>query len=358
MAIAQPANGLLVYQTDGDAGFYVNESNTSIPKWRPVQNNSSTNAAATNQWATQPLSYLEMSTGAPLQELAFDGEYVWGYRAVNGANNIFRVRASDGEDSSSISISGTPRKIFYDGTYIVILNETTLFRLNPKTGTIADHLTNKDLLNSKDVVFDGQRYWVVGEDSRVAVLYNNNLVLDVRESFNLCPTGFVAQDMLFDGKHLWALSRGAGNNRCIRKIDVATFTVVYTSLPGNNYAFPAPLQMAFDGVYIWVCNNTFSLEYYSASDGAFIDKFGVSYPDDGITNLRYDGDNLWLAGKTFGGANSNKTQKIAVADKLPVSINFERPYRLNFCSVVFDGKSIWISSYDLNNNGFLNKRPK
>ena len=35
-AIATPANGLLVYQTDGDAGFYVNTGSSSSVVWTRV----------------------------------------------------------------------------------------------------------------------------------------------------------------------------------------------------------------------------------------------------------------------------------------------------------------------------------
>jgi hypothetical protein len=37
VAISNPANGLLIYQTDLDSGFYFNAGNASIPKWIPVQ---------------------------------------------------------------------------------------------------------------------------------------------------------------------------------------------------------------------------------------------------------------------------------------------------------------------------------
>ena len=49
-AIANPANGLLVYQTDGDAGFYFNYGTAASPDWRILGGNQSSNAV----WTERP----------------------------------------------------------------------------------------------------------------------------------------------------------------------------------------------------------------------------------------------------------------------------------------------------------------
>ncbi len=361
-AIVQPAKGLLVYQTDSAYGFYVNDGIPAIPKWRAVQDASvAGNAASTDQWATQPISYLEVSTGVPLQELVFDGEYVWGYRSVNGANNLFRIRAGDASDSSSFSVSGTPQKILYDGTYLIVLNQTRLIRLNPQTGNIVDQLNAPIVADTKDIVYDGNHYWLLPNNSRIANILNNDLSAAAVGPLNLAPSGFLADDILFDGKNVLALSHSTvtNNNRCIRKLDVNTFTNIYTTTSINPYVFPAPRHLASDGYLIWVTNGTNSLEYFRAADGTFIDRVGVSYPDNGLVELRYDGDNIWLGGNAVGGnsPDGNKIQKMNAAEKTLSTVTFET-LRVKYTSLVFDGKAMWISSADGNNNGYLTKRPK
>lgn len=361
-SIAQPARGLLVYQTDSASGFYVNDGIPAIPKWRPIQDASvAGNAASTDQWATQPLSYLEVGTGLPLQELVFDGEYIWGFRSVNGANNLFRIRASDGGDSSSFSVNGTPQKILYDGTYLIVLNQTRLLRLNPQTGNIVDQLNAPITADIKDIVYDGTHYWLLTNNSSTAGILNSDLSPAAKSSVNLAPAGFLADDMLFDGKNVLVLSHSTitNNNRCISKMDISTFNSIYSTVSINPYVFPKPRQLASDGYFIWVTNGTNGLEYFRAADGTFIDRVGIVYPDNGLVDLRYDGDNIWLGGNAVGGNSSDgdKIQKMNAAEKNLSTVTFET-LRIKYASLVFDGKAMWISSIDGSNNGYLTKRPK
>jgi hypothetical protein len=355
-AISQPAKGLLVYQTDSIPGFYVNDGIPTVPKWRSVQGvSNAVSAASVDQWASQPLSFVEISTGAPLQELAFDGEYIWGYRSVNGTNNLFRVRASDGGDPTNFSISGTPQKILYDGTYIVVLNGTSLYRLNPSTGAIVDQLSQPLTFNVKDILFDGSRYWVLPNNQRTVSLVDNSLSATVM--VNVAPNGFIADDILFDGRYVWSVGHDGSNNRFIRKINIATLSNVFSTTPSNPLGFPAPQCLAFDGVNVWVSNGTNTLERFRGSDGAALDYPGASYPNSGAVQLKYDGDNIWVAGDGNGAASSDKIQNIKAVDLSSRIVYVESP-RMKFTSLVFDGKAMWISSYDGSNAGYLTKRPK
>jgi hypothetical protein len=53
-AIFTPATGLLVYQTDGTAGFYYNNGTSAAPAWLLIQNSSAANISGTLTTAAQP----------------------------------------------------------------------------------------------------------------------------------------------------------------------------------------------------------------------------------------------------------------------------------------------------------------
>lgn len=359
-AIPQPAKGLLVYQTDSLPGFYVNEGLPNFPKWRSVQGTTSStvSAASVDQWGTQPLSFLEITTGVPLQELAFDGEYIWGYRSVNATNNLFRVRSSDGGDPRDFSINGIPQKIFYDGTYIVVLNATTIYRINPQTGAVVDQFSGPATADIIDIIFDGSRYWLLGRNQRQIILLDFNLTPGAL--VNVAPVGSIADDILFDGRYVFSVGHQpvALFPRFVRKINISTLTNVFSTAPANFFAFPAPQSIAFDGVNIWVSNGSINLERFSGSDGTVLDYTTVAYPNLAAFQIKYDGDNIWVSGDGNGSPGTNKIQYVKAADRTLQTAIFDGTARIKFTSLAFDGKAMWISSYDSNNVGYLAKRPK
>lgn len=355
-AISQPAKGLLVYQTDSVPGFYYNEGTPAIPRWKSIQNSTNAvNNAALDQWATAPLSFAELSTGQQvLKELAFDGENIWGYLSVNNTNNLYRVRASDGGYPAYFSVTGTPQKILFDGTYIVVFTANTLFRLNPQTGAIVNQLTQPATADIKDIVFDGTHYWLVPNNSRVAQILTSSLAGET--SVNVGPNGTIADDILFDGRNVWALGHTPGNNNYyIRKMDIASLTTIFSTAPSNPYVYPAPVHIAFDGVNIWISFQLNSLERRSGTDGASLDFVGTSSPGP-VNEIRYDGNYIWAPTGPTATTFTTSISKIKAADETVVPVPFLAPNRVFYASV-FDGTAIWISSVDGTNAGFLTKIP-
>jgi hypothetical protein len=346
-AILNPANGLLVYQTDSTAGFYYNYGMPANPKWRPVQSNSSVvNVAAIDQWATVPPSYTQVSTGQLLPELAFDGDNIWGYVSTNATNNIYRVRASDGGQPVFFHVGGTPQKIMYDGTYIVVASNPNIYRLNPQTGAIVDQ---KSLFNIKDIAFDGSRYWIVATSSTAAALLDNQL-----QSAGTVPLGSgTIEDILFDGKNMWVLGNTTTTNYYVRKIDIGTLTPIYNTTPATSTGIP--LHIAFDGYDLWISiTGSGTLILLRGSDGAvagFVNS-GMA----GANELKFDGTNIWVAGDP--GGQGNGISKVIAYTGAASFVPVFSPTRTKFQGLAFDGTAIWISSYDNTNAGYLNKVSK
>lgn len=76
--IVAPANGLMIYQTDSSAGFYVNKGNMTAPKWKPVNGSAQAFTAylSASQTFTGAATIVQYTTTTPPagETLLNDGE--------------------------------------------------------------------------------------------------------------------------------------------------------------------------------------------------------------------------------------------------------------------------------------------
>src|SRR5688500_16014066 len=90
LAIAGPANGLLVFQTDEPAGFYFNAGSAVAPNWKSFSGElnaaSSDKKVAMNQWYGDKVQAISWPNGQ-IYSMVYDGVHIW----ASGALGLIRI---------------------------------------------------------------------------------------------------------------------------------------------------------------------------------------------------------------------------------------------------------------------------
>jgi hypothetical protein len=193
----------------------------------------------------------------PAGKMIYDGKYLW-ISHPNGIHpgTLTRVQPAPPPASPVITqvtvyngstfmagITG----LTFDGQYVWALysdasHGSALYKLDPSTGVVAASYTASDLINAKDLTYDGYSIWVA-DANKVARF----------DAATGARTGtYAASDarsLRFDGIQMWVADRGSNSIVPIRACDGASVLKSFTT--------PAyPENVAFDGANLWATSPT------------------------------------------------------------------------------------------------------
>ena len=171
--------------------------------------------------------------------LAFDGEFMWVVNEGDGEVVLYDVKEET--ISRTIVVGDSPSAIAFDGELMWVLNSGTrnVTRVNAKTGVEVDRIKAGD--GKAALAFDGTNMWVVSEsDNSVTKIRASDA--EILGTFDVGGSRPIA--IGFDGRSIWTVNRN-GNN--VTKLNLSDGTIIGTYDVGRT-----PVNIAFDGVYMWV----------------------------------------------------------------------------------------------------------
>ena len=303
-------------------------------------------------------------TGPDTATIAFDGTYIWTTSGTpddsKSGDNLFKVRASDGITektfaAADLGVCSGYLDIEFDGRYLWLIcaDSDRLSRFDPVTEdlinvSIADGNSDIEIstINGKTFI------WVANGSITTNSVYKVDAEDFSVETYNFTSMfgGAVNRpiNLEFDGTYIWVAAFGNydGTDAYVRlwaedpeSIDHPPVTVDTTS---GSYDCP-PDTIIYDGEYIW-CGPFATLadekdllriwaeDPYDADHP--IEEFGpVAGKIGGVT---FDGMYLWLSGSASG-----KLYRVLAADpnqQIEFDLTFEESEK-----VVFDGTFLWIA---------------
>ena len=255
--------------------------------------------------------------------ICFDGASVW---IVNGgANNVTKMRASDGATLGTYATGGTwPHGICFDGTNIWLANTitNTVTKLRASDGTLLGTYAVGANPWGPCLCFDGTNIWVSS--------YNNNTVSKLRASDGATlatyAVGAQPDGACFDGANVWVANQGGNNVTKLRASDGAAL--------GTYAVETQPYGVCFDGASIWVANlGSGTVTKLRASDGTTLGTYTVGGQPRGVC---FDGASIWV-GSSGSGVTKLRASDGALLGTFAGVSNGEH--------VCFDGANIWAVNY-------------
>jgi hypothetical protein len=283
--------------------------------------------------------------GASSGGITFDGTYVW---SINSSGNtVSKYRSADGEKVADYAVGWNPETVIFDGKDIWTVNDDysaaheEISRINPLSGEKIGgyHLT--DLGGAVNAAYDGRYMWITYPSVAGHELRRIDLSLCAAGS---CVPGETIYNsfsdrpelIMFDGSNIW-ISQQVGNK--ITRIDANGGVLQNISISTNSDTGNIK-SMTFDGTYIWVGgyyvdDDGYSLYKIDPESGFLVGRFKL-YHDPGlclgganirhtcysnsdcpdstcsditsqITDIEYDGINIWATHGFFNWGKSGRT---------------------------------------------------
>ena len=322
LAIAGPATGLLIFQTDDTHGFYYNAGTAHTPNWKSIIGAlaaaSSDKKVALGQWYGDKMQSYSYPYGT-ISSMVFDGQYVWIF-----SGTLYRMNPTYGAVDDYIA-GGSNYEMMFDGRYIWCPQGNTIMKADPSKATGGSYVAVGT--GPRSSTYDGTTAWVANSGSNNVTPVTGN-VADAPIAVGTNPSSII-----FDGTSVWVSNSGSSS---LSKINPVTRSVIATiPLPA------APKGLVFDGTYVWVSTGGNGLLYKIVpATGAIAETF-TGYTE----KLLFDGTHMW-----FYYPFTNQVHKMALDGTLIKT--YTLPTYVT--SMAFDGNSIWISI----NAAFLYKIPK
>gem|GEM_PF-5336783 len=167
---------------------------------------------------------------------AFDGTNVWFTNPDN--NTVTRLRASDGTPQGTFSVGARPTGILFDDANIWVANEfdNTVSKLQASDGRLLG--TFRTGTSPFELAYDGANVWITNLDSgNVTKLRASDGTL--QGEFRV--GGRYPKGICSDGENIWVTT-----TRRVAKLRASDGTVIATGHIGE-----FANDLAFDGVHIW-----------------------------------------------------------------------------------------------------------
>jgi sugar lactone lactonase YvrE len=308
--------------------------------------------------------------------VAFDGTDLWVACNSPGAEVIYQINTSGSIISSFDSPGNGISGITWDGTYLqVVASANTLFKIDTRTGLVAETIENLPGSFLNDITHDGTRLWMAGDS-----VYQYDESRPVPETITVPEVNIIG--LAHDGSHLWISDaidktihmltedgtevdafdvpgyewyRGiTRNDTHFWIIDSEDNKIYQTDLdgrieksfstPGNN-----PWGLTFDGSHLWTIDADNQMVYQLDTSGSIVTSF--SSPASAPRGLVFDGSFLWVADEGNSRLYQLATDGTMVTETLlPVA----EPR-----GMAYDGSCLWIGNdaddriYRLDTSGSL-----
>jgi hypothetical protein len=326
--------GELYVDNQGELYLCQNGSNPGPIKWAKITGSSGSTInprqIATKRWFEANQSYSSVDIPGPAKKFIFDGTNMWilvgsipiimtkmdaanltsiasqntqgpgisdlvftGTNIIyqSGRNGLGRIKLSDASVISTYAIvaAANPNpsvsSIAYDGKYVWASAVQKIIRTDLVSETIYNHAS---LTSPYSSLYADGFLWVTNEGA------GNNLF-----KFNVANGSLVAtyntggdtpRNLTFDGTHLWAI-HDSGTN-IITKTRTSDGVVV-----GIVNSVADPMDMVFDGYYIWVCSPN-GITKLQASTGSVLGTYVAVDPTtnntkSNFTCIGFDGHRVW-----------------------------------------------------------------
>lgn len=320
LAIGTPANGLIIFQTDKNSGFYYNVGTPAVPYWRVISgdNDGTTSAkkVSTNVWHHEVINYGVSGVTAVL----YDGEVIW----YTTGGYLYKINKQSGETLQLLISVGTITNMMYDGRFIWLAGGG-IYKIDIALKSIVGIY---NIPVPKVICSDGTKIWVASNNGFLYSIQNNIIS-------NAGAIGSNAVAMIFDGTYLNILYGGSSIIRYLNGSPVSSFP----TSPGGSFG------MVYDGTNFWVSNNgSNSISRINGITG-ITETYPMSFSP---REILFDGSHIWVNGIIGGPPGGGILAKITLSGNI---IQTFAPGGTNF--LVFDETYIW-SNY----NFLLGKRLK
>jgi DNA-binding beta-propeller fold protein YncE len=262
-----------------------------------------------------------------LQNIAFDGEYMWVGSIVA---TLSKIDIKTNTEVATLTLAGPPVALAFDGVYLWVglLGVNQCLKVDVKTNTVVATVTTNGT-NHNGAAFDGKHIWLVDEflPGLEKIDINTNTVvatvsvgglpwmatmaggyLWVSDGAGFCHKvnvdtntvvgtvnagGGFASGLAFDGIHLWV--GDYDQSKCLHKIDVDAMSVI-ASFPAIGDVVPA---VTFDGEYLWaLCQqNLNAVLRFDIETNSFVNTFSIG---NGASDMMFDGTHIWVVNQGFG----------------------------------------------------------
>ncbi len=225
----------------------------------------------------------KIPVGVYPDQLVFDGAHIW--VACYNTNNVWKIRASDGQVIGAYPAGTNPSALAFDGMYI----------------------------------------WAPGK--------GNSNVVKLRASDGAtvaticCTPPGEHWGAAFDGEYVWITNKDANS---VTKIRAADNTIV-----GHYATGQGPIGVAYAEGYIWVANSgSGTVSKHSAGGGISVDAYPTGA---GAHGVAFDGAHLWVTNRLAATVTKLRLRDGLILDTFPVA---ESPFFL-----AFDGYYMWVTHY-------------
>ncbi|MBU0964715.1 hypothetical protein KKC06_06775, partial [Patescibacteria group bacterium] len=312
-------NSLIPYTSGQTVGSY-SFSNTEVKLFDGTHVWLTDNSKVYKVRSTDGFKVFEVDVGTDPTAIIFDGNYMWITVAGSGNEKVIKMDPYSGATECSLNLNSgdDPQGIVFDGTYYWVIASGTgqLIKINGSCQEMDIDINdgagvNRIYISSfsdslKDIIFNGSYLWATVSREDAVININPSSGESVRWDG---LTMDEPNEIFYDNYFYWVLNAGDNTmtqlsmtttktcsespaDSCQSDLDClglgACFAwpqVFDTFSTGNN-----PAEIAFDGTYFWISNNT-GLKRILAADTSDVEDFNLGFTPSGLV---FDGTYLWV----------------------------------------------------------------
>ena len=265
-----------------------------------------------------------------ISNVYYDGTNLW---AVSfGTNQVFRINPNTGlVDANPLSVGTRPAAVLTVGDFLFVAatGGNTVTKIDMKSYSVVANISLPDANNISNLVYDGTNIWATSFGT--AKIYSfNPATLAVSSTVLSVGSNPVAMTKVGD-----FLFVGASGSNTVTKINMTSNSVVATiSLSGANNIS----NLVYDGTNIWATSFGTARVYSINPSSNAVSATVLTVGSQPAANVII-GDFLFVA--STGG---NTVTKINMKTNV-VAANVSLPNANNISNLIYDGENLWAVSF-------------